>query len=209
MAENSNTPQVIDLGCEDIDQAAAVLACAFRFYPLTRYIFEAFGERLREPLEASFRIDCAWQVAMGWPLLGVHLGEKLVAVAVLAGLGSFPQDHPLAKEERRFYPSLGQQVADRLKAYAGLQERYAPRQAHYYLQDIGVLPEYRSQGHARRLLGRVLQIAQQDPAARGVALDTQLQSNLAIYRRFGFRVTAKTWLERVPVWFMARLDGEE
>jgi ribosomal protein S18 acetylase RimI-like enzyme len=209
MAENLNTPQVVDLGDEHIDQAAAVLARAFRVYPLTRYIFEVFGERLCEPLQASFRIDCAWQVALGWPLLGVRLGEKLVAAAVVAGPEPFPRDHPLAKEEQRFYRSLGQQVIDRLEAYTVLKERYEPRQAHYYLQDIGVLPEYRSQGHAGRLLRRVLQIVQEDPAACGVALDTQLQANLAIYRRFGFRVTAKTWLERVPMWFMARLEDEE
>lgn len=210
MAELLAGARVLSLGSQHQDAAAQVLAESFRRYPLTRYIFAAYGDDFQQPLAASFRIDCAWRVALGWPFLGVYLpenpdshsDEKLVAVALLAGLSPRPQAHPLSEEEQQLNRSFGQQTRERLQAYLDLKARHAPAQPHYYLEAIGVLPAYRRQGHAGRLLQRAAQISLNDPASQGVALDTQAAENLLLYAHFGYRVYAQEMIGSVQSWFL-------
>ena len=44
------------------------------------------------------------------------------------------------------------------------------------------------------------------PVSRGVALDTETTANVSLYEHCGYRVTAQSRLEDVPIWCMFRLD---
>jgi GNAT superfamily N-acetyltransferase len=57
---------------------------------------------------------------------------------------------------------------------------------HYYLALLGVIPEARGRGLARKLLVPVLKKA--DEVGWTVALETHLESNVGLYRKFGFEL---------------------
>jgi GNAT superfamily N-acetyltransferase len=57
---------------------------------------------------------------------------------------------------------------------------------HFYLALLGVVPEARGRGVARRLLSPVLRRA--DELGWTVALETHLESNVSLYVRFGFEL---------------------
>jgi ribosomal protein S18 acetylase RimI-like enzyme len=62
-----------------------------------------------------------------------------------------------------------------------------PREPHYYLQVLGVDPAYQGKGWSRPLIevGLALADQQHQPAY----LETAEESNLSLYRRYGFEVT--------------------
>ena len=198
--------RIIPLTVERLDEAGEVLARSFMDYPLTRYIFVERGELYAKHLQVSFRLDCLWKLELGWPFLGAFSGERLVGVALVVGSEPAPPDHPLYEQEQALNNSFGVQTASRIEGYYDMKIRHRLPQPHLYLEAIGVLPEYRGQGHAGRLLKAVHRLSQADPRSQGVALDTQLQGNLALYQHFGYRVIGDEMFGEVHTWFMHRPD---
>ena len=68
---------------------------------------------------------------------------------------------------------------------------------HWYLQVIGVDPAYQGQGFSSRLLRPMLKRI--DREQMPCALDTNIDKNVAIYRRFGFDVISQNKLPGTPV----------
>lgn len=75
---------------------------------------------------------------------------------------------------------------------------------HWYLQLLGVDPQYQRQGHAKTLLES--QLARLDREQWPCCLDTTSETNVAIYERFRFRIAAESQVPRtdIRVWLMAR-----
>ena len=84
-----------------------------------------------------------------------------------------------------------------------LRDRHAP-QPHWYLQILGVAPEYQGQGHAARLLEPML--ARFDAEQIACCLDTEVAENVAYYERFGFRAIDQAAVtgSDLTFWFMVR-----
>jgi ribosomal protein S18 acetylase RimI-like enzyme len=187
-----------------VDAAADVLTDAFIDYPMTRYLFDSRGERYRAELRASFRMDCVFRVALGWPFLGALDDGRLVGVALGIGLRPLPDDSPLLEMERTMVESFAGQTASRLAEYSALKQQLSPRSPHLYLESIGVLAGHRGSGHAGRLLRELHRISEATLGSTGVGLDTQLPSNLAIYRHLGYVITAEGALGDIPTWMLFR-----
>jgi hypothetical protein len=196
--------EVADLSEKWVDAAADVLTDAFIDYPMTRYLFDSRGDRYRAELRASFRLDCVFRVAQGWPFLGAFADGRLAGVALGVGLNPLPDDSPLLEMERTLVGSFAGRTASRLAEYSALKSRLGPRSPHVYLESIGVLAGDRGAGHAGRLLRALHRISETTPASTGVGLDTQLPANLSIYRHFGYEVTAEAVLGDIPTWFLFR-----
>lgn len=85
----------------------------------------------------------------------------------------------------------------------GLERRHPPAPPHFYLAQIGVMPEAQGQGLGSRLLAPILAICDRDgiPAY----LESSKHSNIAFYARHGFRVREEVRLPRGPtMWPMWR-----
>jgi predicted acetyltransferase len=67
-----------------------------------------------------------------------------------------------------------------------------------------VLAGHRGFGHAGQLLREFHRISEATSGSTGVSLDTQLPGNLAIYRHFGYEITAEAVLGDIPTWMMFR-----
>ncbi len=77
-----------------------------------------------------------------------------------------------------------------------------------YLYMIGVDPSYQGKGVGKALIDYCLQLANENPANRGIGLDTQDEKNVDIYRRCGFTVVDEKRLDDMPIYFLWRERSE-
>ncbi len=90
----------------------------------------------------------------------------------------------------------------RVAKVASVWKRHDPRQRHWHLGPIGVLPQMQGRGIGSRLLEHFCAMA--DDRRDAVYLETDRAENVPLYERFGFAVTASEPLLSVPNWFMWR-----
>ncbi len=78
-----------------------------------------------------------------------------------------------------------------------------PREPHWYLSVLSVSPESQHQGYGSALLGPGLAAA--DRQGLGCWLETQRESNLPFYGRFGFQLVRRLEVESgVRLWLLWR-----
>ncbi len=78
-----------------------------------------------------------------------------------------------------------------------------PGEPHWYLSVLSVSPESQREGHGAALLRPGLEAADRD--AVGCWLETQRESNIPFYARFGFQLVRRVEVEPdVPLWLMWR-----
>ena len=84
-----------------------------------------------------------------------------------------------------------------------LLAEHHPREPHWYLQTLAVTPEVQRRGHGTALIKPGL--ARADAEGLPVYLETQRESNIPYYRRFGFELTEEISLpDSPPLWLMWR-----
>ncbi len=75
-------------------------------------------------------------------------------------------------------------------------ERIHPREPHWYLQSIGTDPDFQGKGYGGVLMR--YRLAQVDAARLPAYLESSKESNIPIYRSFGFEVTGEIRLPQGP-----------
>jgi ribosomal protein S18 acetylase RimI-like enzyme len=93
-------------------------------------------------------------------------------------------------------------AAPRVVRWLALWARHHPRELHWHLGPIAVLPERQGQGIGTRLLRRFCE--EVDLVGNGAYLETDKPENVRLYERFSFTVTAQETLFGVVNWFMWR-----
>ncbi len=191
---NDQSNKLLRLTVKDRDAAAAVLGRAFTEYELLRYYF---------PNEKK-RPAAAW--TFGFIALSICLkygevytsSEKLEGVAAWLPPGKAPfggwqviRSVPLSILFR-----FVRQGASRMRAYdrhwSNLHRKLVPY-SYWYLHIIAVDPVHHGQGFASRLVRPVLERI--DRERMSCFLETHAESNVAIYRRFGFETISK---DKIP-----------
>jgi GNAT superfamily N-acetyltransferase len=79
--------------------------------------------------------------------------------------------------------------------------------AYWQVSLLGVRPPWRSQGVGRSLMGRVHDLCDRDPDARGVKLSTHGSRNRSFYEGLGYKVVGQIRLGRLGLYRMARPRG--
>lgn len=161
----------------EIEPAAGTLARAFYDYPLFSYVFPDASER-----------------RSGLPLLlqsavhyGVLNGEVYATSRNLEGVAVWmPPDHTSRSSPA---PEVSKDALDRMAHFwsqvHAVSKRHVPS-VHWFLMIIGVVPELQGRGCASVLLAPMLaRIGRQHMPCY---LDTEVEKNVAIYNRYGFRV---------------------
>lgn len=98
--------------------------------------------------------------------------------------------------------ALGTRMIAGGRVLAALEAAH-PKEPHYYLAILGVDPKHQGKGLSRKVVAPVL--ARADAEKRLAYLETATESNLSLYRRFGFEVTGELKaLDAPKLWQMTR-----
>ena len=196
--------ELVEITADRVDEAVGVLSRAFVASPLVRFlageIVTGDDPRMRE----WWRFSCAVRTELGWPLLGIESGSRLVAVMGLSLPGE-PQWPPsLHDAYRSLLDALGPEGSARLEEYGPAAESHRITEPHHYLGLIGVEPTEQGRGHSRPLMEEAHRMSEADPQSTGIGLDTDTESNVALYEHFGYEVTERLDVLGQPVWCMFR-----
>jgi GNAT superfamily N-acetyltransferase len=136
-------------------------------------------------------------------------GEAWTTPGIEGGAFWIPPGEPKRRlrdglaETLALLPGIGIGGARRGSRIERLMEEHHPRQPHWYLEVLSIAPEHQRQGHGATLLAPVLERCDRDGAP--AYLETNRESNLPYYRRFGFEPTEEISLpDGPPVWLMWR-----
>ena len=188
---------------DDLADAATVVARAFAPTPFPLAISRDAhkGERA---MRAAFRV-----------IFGQFPGQVVVAKAAGRVVGAmrlveWPRCQPTPLQGVRLLPSMlgaGPGMVWRGMRGNGTWARQDPKQPHWHLGPLGVVPERQGQGIGSQLLrefcGRV------DASGRAAYLETDRPENVRLYERFGFHVTKELPVLGVHCYFMWRPPHED
>jgi GNAT superfamily N-acetyltransferase len=103
-------------------------------------------------------------------------------------------------------PAFGLEGARRGRAFDDLTAAHAPTEPHFYLEVLSVDPGHQRSGYGAAMLRPLLERCDAERAP--AYLETNRESNLPYYNRFGFELLRKVHLEGgPPVWLMWREPG--
>jgi GNAT superfamily N-acetyltransferase len=172
-------PELRQASAEDAHRLKAVLADAFFDDPVLGWLLP--DERTRRArLRRFFAIELRY---LGLPHGHVWTTADLAGAAISLPPGAWhPPLRAVLLEGRVFGAHLPR--ATRLQMAT---DRRHLREPHYYLRDIGVLPESQGQGLGSALMGPTLEFC--DREGLPAYLEASSARSAALYERLGFRVT--------------------
>jgi GNAT superfamily N-acetyltransferase len=94
-------------------------------------------------------------------------------------------------------PGLTSPTAERIKRFDAVVQGMLPRQPHWYLGILATHPDHAGRGLGRVAMSDGLALAREDGLPS--CLETVTQVNVAIYERYGWRVTASAVIADVTV----------
>jgi GNAT superfamily N-acetyltransferase len=188
-------------------QAAWVLARAFVNEPVSVAVFRNFSpERRIQALSVDFTAELRLCIRRGYPLQLEREG-KIMAVAVIYPPGGYPLPAwegwlLLAKS------ILGNGFYDIRSWVHWLEEvdKHHPTEPHYYLEYVGVAPDYQGKSMGSTLLQFL--VAKGDKEGVGCYLENSDPRNTPFYQRLGFQIVAEKEIIGIPAWFMWRPAGK-
>lgn len=182
---------VITLQPHDLGEVVEVLAEAFRGYPVMRHVLgPAHDDDARLPILVT--LFASGRALRGEPMLGVRGADgRLLAAALVTPRDSMAAPAQLLDLRERTWERLGGDARQRYDAFADACNRIGIGTPHHHLNMIGVRRAHQGSGLARRLLEAVHELARNDPDSAGVSLTTEHAPNLALYQRFGYRITGE------------------
>ncbi len=189
----------------DLDQAADVISQAFIDDPLCEFMLPL--RRTREKtLKKFFRAYGAVNIqnqrgyGVGKPLTGIAFWLEPVKSDNSINIKYLGLFIPLLFT---FYP-LGYFRAKRIIKQTDLLHQKYASEPHYYLDNIGVLPNDQGKGISSRLIRPFLERA--DAEKVSVYTDTVTRSNVSFYDHFGFQCVEECAIDKtgITVWALYR-----
>ncbi len=199
------SPEAKQLVLSDVAQAARVISQAFLDDPLCAFMLPSQRSRLNT-LNKFFRLYGEIYIQNQ---LGYGVGEPLKGIAFWID-PSRPDVSMSIKSLGLFFPllfthyPLGYLKAKKiLKQIDFLHHKYAS-EAHYYLDNIGVLPSEQGKGYSSRLIRPILEKA--DAENKIAYTDTVTQKNVGFYEHFGFECVEESHIDGtgITIWALYR-----
>lgn len=183
---------IVDLAHPRFRDAATVLARSFADDPVSVFAFPN-ARRRDAALRAYMRGAMSDAEAAGLVHAAVDTGASGAVLGVAAWLAP-GRWHPTPGRLLRQLPAILQAlvlspVSARMVRVANAAQRAHPREAHWYLQTLGVEPSRQGEGIGRLLVEPILERA--DAEGLPCYLETATTANVAWYTRAGFEVVAE------------------
>jgi GNAT superfamily N-acetyltransferase len=184
-------------------QAAHVLATAFVNDPVTQVCFKGFTPEQRvRALTTDFTNELKVCLRRGYPVQLVEDGVTK-AVAVIYPPGTYP--YPQVDLWKIMLKSALASGLQNVRSWMGWMngiDAYHPKEAHYYLEYLGVAPECQGQGYGSLLLRHMT--AKADELGVGCYLENALLRNVPFYQRAGFTQVREEEIIGIHAWLMWR-----
>lgn len=183
---------------EELPEAVEVVTGAMSTTPLFMTLFERREDKMR----------CQKAVLTG--VLGRLPGQVLVAkedsrIIGVMRMVEWPRCQLSLLQELRLLPimlyTLKGTTARVLNA-TSVWLKYAPKEPHWHVDLLAVLPEMQGQGIESRLLERFCE--QADKTQQSAYLHTDNPQNIRLWEQFGFLVAGEAPILGVTNWFMWR-----
>src|SRR6056297_280833 len=190
----------------EIRQATVVLADAFKEDPLFKVLFgDAVKNSYKYTLVAKFMIRYCHKY-----------GDVYASSENFEGIMAINQDEYTYMSLWRMirsgsifpFLSIGfksfMMVASALSPIDGIRKKHMKNKSFAYLQIIGVASENQGKGQGGKLLNKL--IAMTDEVKLPIYLETETESNVRLYERFGFKKLEQMNLPVInqPMWAMIR-----
>jgi ribosomal protein S18 acetylase RimI-like enzyme len=203
----NETAEVRRLAADEAEAVVDVLCEAFCDYPVMRFVVGpdvgAYDAKLRT-LVGFFVMA---RVHRGEILLGVGPAGDLTAAALVSRPEAAPSP-ALAELRDRMWAELGTAARDRYGVYGASVGPFQVDAPHIHLNMIGTRRRVRGRGLGGTLLRHVHGLSERDPDSTGVTLTTEDPGNVALYRRFGYRIVGEATVSpTLHTWGFFRPDG--
>lgn len=183
---------------EEVQEAAKVAARALAPTPFPMAMFGG--------LEQSERgVEATSKVTFGRPPGQVLVAKKDNRVVGVLRMVEWPQCQMSSGQALRLVPTmfkiLGVGVIRAMKGRA-VWAKHDPKEPHWHLDPVAVMPEMQGQGIGSQLLERFCVLM--DEARKPAYLETDRPENVRLYERFGFSVVGEAPALGVRCYFMWR-----
>ena len=184
----------------DWDAACELIGLAFADNPNTLAVAGGNQVRAQQMTQAAVRVAKLGR-KYSYVLIAEDAGRL---VGVLNGV-DWPHCQMRAAEKLKtvmaVLPAMGLALARQLKISNAWAKR-DPREPHWHLGPIAVHPEFQGRGIGKLLLASFLAMA--DEQALPAYLETDVDRNVTLYEKFGFKVVAREPLMGIDNRFMWR-----
>lgn len=184
---------------EEILEASALLGRAMCTNPVHVAVLQGQGEKERRCLEAMFRLML--KHAPGRVLLAKDSGRIVGVMRLVEAPRCYPSPVQRLIQMSLMLTTLRGRLP-RVLRWLSIWAKHDPKQPHWHLGPLGVLPERQGQGIGSRLLESFCEHLDQLQAAG--YLETDRPENVRLYERFGFSVTGEAPVYGARTWFMWR-----
>jgi len=183
----------------DADAAAATLARAFADDPLICFLLR---DEARRPAAMPKLFKMLFKLGLPHGACDVTTGYEAVALWRPPGAWHIPF-HQYITNGAAFIDIFGLGGALQVMGAMDVIEKRHPHEPHWYLQVLGTDPARQGKGYGGVAIRRQLALA--DAAGKPCYLESSKDSNIPIYKNFGFEVTGELTLPNGPtIWPMWR-----
>jgi len=183
----------------DADAIAATLARAFHDDPLICFLLR---DEARRPAAMPKLFKMLFKLGLPHGACDVTTGYEAVALWRPPGAWHIPF-HQYITNGAAFIDIFGLGGALQVMGAMDVIEKRHPHEPHWYLQVLGTDPARQGKGYGGVAIRRQLALA--DAAGKPCYLESSKDSNIPIYKNFGFEVTGELTLPNGPtIWPMWR-----
>jgi ribosomal protein S18 acetylase RimI-like enzyme len=183
-----------------MDAACQVLGLAFADNPSSLANVHGDRAKARRTTERAVRI-----VKLGSRYSHVLVAEHEGRLTGVLNAAQWPHCQLRPWEKLKTAPAMIRVMGSALpRAFTMMsaREKRDPRQAHWHIGPVGVHPENQGQGVGTALLETFLRMADEEGCP--AFLETDVDKNVALYRKFGFTVIARQDIIGIDTRFMWR-----
>ena len=204
---SSQQNDILPVTTKTYRQAAQVLGRAFADEPVSVAVYKNFSRDSRiRALTVDFTAEISLCLRKGYPLQLIADG-KVIAVAVIYPPGSYPVS--TMDQWKLLTQSIIGNGFYNIKGWLQwLKEvdHTHPKEPHYYLEYLGVDPEYQGRAYGSRIMNHLVSKADEEHV--GCYLENATPRNNPFYQRFGFKVISEKEIIGIPSWFMWRPSAQ-
>jgi ribosomal protein S18 acetylase RimI-like enzyme len=200
--ENSNNISIENIKTDEYEEAAILLSRAFIRTPFSAYVAGGADEKARRNLETGFRGMI--QKKPGQVVVAKD-GTQIIGVMRMV---EWPQCQNSIPRGLELLPALvfATKAIRRLLKFRSIWGEHDPKKPHWHIDPLGVLPERQGQGVGSLLLTYFCKHI--DKLRMPAYLETDVEANVQLYRRFGYEVIEEEQIFSFNNWFMWRAPKE-